>query len=93
MTEELTKLLDDLVVRLNAAIKAGSGMELNAAEVVVWFDSLRLAQVKIASTVDMAHIIGQALRSVRLQVHIDPATGIIDGIEPMPSGADSGTVN
>ena len=93
MTDERTKLLDDLIVRVNAAITAGAGMELTAAEVVVWFDSLRVAHVKVEAVTEMAHTVGRALQAAGWQIHVNPSTGKIDGIEPMPPGADSGAIN
>ena len=73
---------DKLYDRVAAAIKSGSGFTFNAAELVAWFDVLRVAHVKAETVTRMAHTIGAALASAGWQIHIDPYTNMVDGVEP-----------
>ena len=77
---------DKLYDRVAAAIKAGDGFTFNYAELVAWYDVLRVAHVKAETVTEMAHTIGAALASQGWQIHIDPYTNMVDGIEPASEG-------
>ena len=79
--------------RLKAAVEAKQGMDLNADELRMMFDALRTEMASNEALRMMANRIGQALQAAGWQIHVNPADGLVDGIEPMLPGADSGVVN
>ena len=86
--------------RMKAAVGAEQGMELTPVELRMVWDALRSemdANDELRATANRlratANRIGSALRAKGWQIHVNPATGMVDGIEPLLPGADSGTVN